>query len=150
MHLSKALDTAPSLGELPQDSQGGWDDITAQFESLGRRMDRVREIIDTTSESHRWRRTHWINVQEQLSQRWLSLAALQRSGQKTVQVIPPKVRYDWWEATYEVEFMEFPLLKWFERLIDTAINGSSQQAQLDRSWDMAREESLQKARQGLL
>jgi hypothetical protein len=149
MHLSKALDTEPALGLLPQDSQGDWDDINAQFESLGRRLDRVREIIETTGQHQVWRLTYWAKVQEELSKRWALLRTLESTGQRTVQVKPPKVRYDWWEATHEVEFVEFPLLKWFENKFLDAVHGNHLQHELDKSWDKAREESYQKARQGL-
>jgi hypothetical protein len=148
MHLSKALDTEPALGVLDQDSRGDWDDIAVQFELVGRRMDRVREVVESSAQE--WRLAYWTKVLEHLEQQWQQLRTMDRVGQTRVQVRQPKVRYDWWEVTHEVEFVEFPFLKWLEHKFSDMMYGNHLQHELDRSWANAREESHQKARQGLL
>jgi hypothetical protein len=128
-----------------------WGNASAELESLGRRLDAVRSTI-ARLELHdkpadHWALRQWRENEAIILRKWKHTLRLKETGlrQKQNWDSGPKVSYDWWEGSEE-PVLQFPILDAVSRWIQDSVNGNFD---LTRAWEMARNESLQKARQGL-
>ena len=124
-----------------------WGNAQAEIDGLGRRLDSVRGIIKDlvqrgVPENH-WGLRHWREVEAVVLRRWKHTIRLRETGlrQKSTVQEGPQIDYSWWEQHDGVGGYLFP----FMGVFDNWFNHSD----LDASWEKAREEKLQKARQGL-
>jgi len=124
-----------------------WGNANAELESLGKRLDAVRGIINDlvqreVPENH-WGLRHWREVEAVVLRRWKHTVRLKDTGlrQKTTLREGPEIDYHWWERHDGIGGHVFP----FMGFMDNWFNHSD----LSASWAKAQEEKLQKARQGL-
>lgn len=127
-----------------------WGNTAYELENLGRRLDAVRATIARLEaydkpEDH-WAVVQWRQAEDIILRKWKHTIRLKDTGLRQAGKIDtgPKVSYDWWEGSDE-PVMTLPLFDHiYSWLADRAGNTN-----FDRVWEMAREEKLQKARQGL-
>jgi hypothetical protein len=129
-----------------------WANANAEIERLGLRLDAVRGIISTlvqreTPENH-WGLKHWREVEAVVLRRWKHTIRLKEVGMKQVSKVKegPEIDYSWWEKSDEVG-VRVPIIDNLFAIVGDKFGLSS--GSLDRAWEMARDEKLQKARQGL-
>jgi hypothetical protein len=122
-----------------------WADAWPEIDRLGQRLDSVRVAIKASAPDS-WAEKHWTQIEAVVLRKWKNAIMLRDIGmrQGTRQDVGPAIDYDWWEGAQEFP-MSFPLLDNITRLILDHTGNTN----LDRAWEMARNESLQKARQGL-
>jgi len=141
MFRSKTKTEYISLNDTFKD----WKDATAEVEAMGEKLDSVRETIKGCKEGT-WAHTHWRQVEAVVFRKWQLMVRLQQGGLRQVgpnRSIP--INYDWWEGSDEpVGWLPVPS---FINL--NFVNDWFNQRDLTWSWEKAREEKLQKARQGL-
>ena len=137
MFRSKKTNTEyVSLNESFKD----WKDSQPEIESMGHRLDSVRKAI-AGCKPGTWAHTHWTQIEAVVFRKWSMMIKLQQSGLR--QVGPDRgfdISYDWWEGSEEVmSLIPTPnfLENWFNH------------SDLEHSWENAKEQKLQKARQGL-
>jgi hypothetical protein len=122
------------------DSFKDWKDSQPEIDAMGNRLDSVRKALSKCKEGT-WAHTHWTQIEAVVFRKWSMMIKLQQSGLR--QVGPDRgfdIRYDWWEPSDEVtNFVPVPnfLNDWFNH------------SDLEASWENAKEQKLQKARQGL-
>jgi hypothetical protein len=112
------------------------------MDQLGRRLDAVRGRLKECKDG--WAKNHWTTVEQNLTHKWKltimmhDVVIKQSGGMK-----PYEIKYDWWEGSEEPAgnggiFWNY--------LTDKLTGGPD----LTRAWEMARNEFIQKARQGLV
>jgi len=124
-----------------------WANSSYEIEQLGARLDAVR-AAKKRAKCNSWAKKHWTQAEAIMLRKWkmtvrLKDVGLIQKGKKDP--FRPAVRYDWWEGSEEVA-VTFPVIENLVRMITERLAGNTN---LDRAWEMARNESLQKARQGL-
>lgn len=128
-----------------------WGNASYELENLGRRLDAVRTTIkfleDCKKPEDHWAMVQWRQAEAIILRKWKHTLRLKETGLRQAGRVDsgPKISYDWWEKSDEVA-MEIPFLGGFSMWLQDKIGSNSS---LDRAWEMAREEKLQKARQGL-
>ena len=127
-----------------------WSNADCEIERLGHRLDAVRETIRRLEafdkpEDH-WAIKQWRESEAILLRKWKQSVRLKDVGMRQVGVISdlPEVDMSWWEPSYEPG-LSFPL---FDNLIFW-MQERTYSPNYDRIWEIAKEEKLQKARQGL-
>lgn len=129
----------------PEGEFKDWKDAWPEIESLGNRLDVAREMAKNCKPGT-WAHTHWSIIADKLFNKWRLTVTLYQSGlrQRGVQR-GFNIDYDWFEGSDEaVGFLPVPAF-----LNLNFINDWFNQRDLTWSWEKAREEKLQKARQGL-
>jgi len=125
-----------------------WGNAGYELEVLGRRLDAVRQTLDYLKDKpeNHWAVVKWRQAEAIILRKWQHTVRLKETGlrQAGKMDLGPKIDYNWWEGSDEVR-MSFPLLDNITRLILDHTGNTN----LDRAWEMARDEKLQKARQGL-
>lgn len=118
-----------------------WRDAGHEIEVLGARLDYAREAAKEAQ--GKWAQDFWNTTVARLFTKWELMVQLKDTGlrQKGPNTFYSKIDYDWWEKSEEVRMIGFT---WFDGLYENA--GLS--SRLDESWTKARDEKLQKARQG--
>ena len=128
-----------------------WGNASHELESLGRRLDAVRSAIkyleDCKKPEDHWAMVQWRQAEAIILRKWKHTLRLKETGLRQAGRVDsgPKVDYSWWEKSDEVS-MEIPFLSGFGAWLQDKVSGNTN---LDRAWEMAKEEKLQKARQGL-
>lgn len=122
-----------------------WTNSGAEIERLGLRLDAVRDA-KRRSKRNSWAKRHWSQTEQIMLRKWKQTIRLRHVGlrQEGKINLGPKIDYGWWEDAEE-NHVNLPLFDWFYRYISEKVASPD----LDRAWEMAREEKLQKARQGL-
>jgi hypothetical protein len=122
-----------------------WADAWPEIDRLGQRLDAVRVAIKASAPDS-WAEKHWLQTEATVLRKWKKAILLRDIGmrQGSRKDAGPAISYDWWEPAQEIP-MSFPLRDNITRLILDHTGNTN----LDRAWEMARNESLQKARQGL-
>jgi hypothetical protein len=123
-----------------------WKDAVYEVEDMGNRLDQVRLAIKRTTPGT-WAHTHWTQTEEIIFRKWQLMVNLHTVGLRQVgpdRTIP--INYNWFEGSDEVT-MSLPFYDGICYWINERFGLSSHR--LDRAWEMARDEKLQKARQGL-
>ena len=123
-----------------------WAQADAEIEALGRRLDAVRNTIADIEQrgiEESWALRHWREVEDVVLRKWKHTVMLKQSGLRQVGATRegPEIDYNWWEGHDGIGGVMFPWMDVF--------NNWFNQPDLTRSWEMARDEKLQKARQGL-
>ena len=127
-----------------------WANSGHELELLGRRLDAVRSTIQHLEASKKpedhWAVVHWRQAEAMVLLKWRRTQRLKETGLRQVGIVEtgPKIAYDWWEGADEVH-MGLPIFDTIGQWIHDHTVGTPS---LDRAWEMARNESLQKARQG--
>ena len=119
-----------------------WKDSQPEIDAMGHRLDSVRRAL-ADCKPGTWAHTHWTQVESIVFRKWSMMIKLQQSGLR--QVGPDRsinIDYNWWEGSDEIKMISIPFL---ENIWDNA----GIQGRLDESWANAKEQKLQKARQGL-
>jgi hypothetical protein len=83
--------------------------------------------------------------------KWKLMVSLQQSGLRQVGAYHEqiKIKYDWLE--YDAYSMpSLPIFSWIESKMDDMFYNLRRQDGLHRAWERARNEFIQKARQGLV
>jgi hypothetical protein len=117
-----------------------WKDSQPEIDAMGHRLDSVRHALSKCKPGT-WAHTHWTQIEAVVFRKWSMMIKLQQSGLR--QVGPERsfqIAYDWWEPSDEVK-----------SLIPTPsfMNDWFNHSDLAQSWENAKEQKLQKARQGL-
>jgi len=131
-----------------------WSNSGHELENIGCRLDAVRETLDRLSKKDlpddHWAINRWKTVESILTRKWQHTVKMKDVGLKQIKLAGrdsgPKIRYDWWEPSEEVA-VTLPLFDAFYRLITERFG--IQQGSLERAWQMAKQEQLEKARRGL-
>jgi hypothetical protein len=123
-----------------------WANAGAEIERLGKQLDAVRGARKMAKRNS-WAKKHWGQTEQILLRKWKQTISLHKLGlRQSVKEDPNRhIDYSWWENAEEMP-LTFPLLDNLCRMMQDATAGNTN---LDRAWEMAREEKLQKARQGL-
>jgi hypothetical protein len=95
-----------------------------------------------------WAQNYWTMIEQTLLRKWRQSVRLQEIGlrQVTKQSPQPPIDYSWWEGSVEMG-LQMPLFSNIADMLTDRFGYTTNN--LDRAWEMARNESLQKARQGL-
>ena len=126
-----------------------WKDAGPEIERIGQRLDAVRgtlKDIPKRGKRNKWARNHWSQIEANLLAKWRNMVMLKDTGLR--QIGPnrgPVIDYNWWEKCEEIgTVFGLSLDTWIgDKLADMAL-----QSRLEESWIKARDERLQKARQG--
>jgi hypothetical protein len=126
-----------------------WKDASPEIECLGRQLDAVRRTLDYLKErpENHWAVIQWRQTEAILLRKWKMMVSLQSCGLRQMgpsRTIP--IDYDWFEKSNEAS-VSLPFFDGICYWIQDRFGLPS--GSLDRAWEMAREEKLQKARQGL-
>jgi len=122
-----------------------WGNAAYELECLGRRLDSAREAIKR-SKPDSWAHNHWTEAEAIILRKWKHTIRLKDTGlrQANKKDTGPTINYDWWENAEEAP-MSMPLFdSFYHWMIDKTSNTN-----LDRIWEIAIQEKIQKARQGL-
>ena len=131
----------------PHEEWLDWRDASPQVERMGLRLDAVRHTLKSLKPGT-WAHTHWSRQEAIMLRKWKMMSTLQRSGLRQNKTSPTYViDYSWWEPGYEL--MSFPVFAAIEGWMDNWFAQYRIQDGLTRSWENARNELVQKARQGL-
>lgn len=126
-----------------------WGNAGYELECLGKRLDAVREALVYLKDKpeNDWAVGHWREAEAVLLRKWKHTIRLKETGLRQVQKADsgPKIDYNWWEGSEEAANIRIPILDGISNWLQDRVSTRS----LDRAWEMARNESLQKARQGL-
>jgi hypothetical protein len=124
-----------------------WSNAGAEIERLGKRLDAVRQARKGAKRNS-WAKKHWTQTEQIILRKWKQGVRLRGIGLRQAGKFDsgPKIDYSWWEGTEEIS-MRFPVLDAISQLLTEKFGFAS--PNLDRAWEMAKEEKLQKARQGL-
>jgi hypothetical protein len=132
----------------PREEWLDWRDASPQVERTGLRLDAVRLTLKKLKPGT-WAHTHWSRQEAIMLRKWKMMTVLQRSGLRQNKAKPTyEIDYDWWEPGYEI--MSFPVFAAIEGWMDNWFAQDRMQDGLARSWEKARNELVQKARQGLV
>ncbi len=130
----------------PEGEFKDWKDAWPEIEALGNRLDAARETLKFCKEGT-WAHSHWATIVDTLLRKWQLTVTLYQTGLR--QRGPQRgynIDYTWLEGSDEIT-MSIPVIDGITRWINERFGMSY--GSLDRAWEMAREEKLQKARQGL-
>jgi hypothetical protein len=121
-----------------------WRDAGPEIEHLGTRLDQARAAL--AEAKSKWAKDYWSITANRLYTKWIRTVQLKDTGlkQQGPNSFYSKIDYFWWEQSEEVA-MGIPLFDNLGRMMMDAVGNSN----LERSWEKARDEKLQKARQGL-
>lgn len=128
-----------------KDYRDSWPEI----ETLGHRLDGVRRAVKRAKPGT-WAHTQWTIVEANLFKKWKLMVALHQSGlrqQGPSTSAKFSINYDWWEGSDEIG-LNIPFFDGISRWVNDRFGFSDRS--LDRAWEMARNEFIQKARQGLV
>jgi len=119
-----------------------WRDAGWEIEHLGVRLDQARAALKQAKS--KWARDYWSITADRLYNKWILTIQLKDTGMKQQgpNSFYSKIDYDWWEKSDEIRMASISIL-------DNMFYNAGQSARLDESWARAREEKIQKARQGL-
>jgi hypothetical protein len=119
-----------------------WRDAGHEIEALGTRLDQARTAAIAAKGS--WAKNYWATTVERLFTRWQLMVQLKDTGlrQKGPESFYANIDYNWWERSEEIRMASVPFL-------DNMFDNAGLDRRLDESWARAREEKVQKARQGL-
>ena len=122
-----------------------WRDAGPEVERLGQRLDAARGAAGSAKEGT-WAHTFWATQEAVLLRKWQHAVRLHEVGLRQQGKVNPgiDISYDWWEGSDEVS-MRFPILDG----ISNWIQDKASSPNLDRAWEMAIEQKVQKARLGL-
>lgn len=123
-----------------------WKDASAEVEAMGNKLDSLRETIRKCPEDS-WAHTYWTQIERTVFRKWQLMVSLQQGGLRQVgpsRAVP--LDYTWWEGSDEIS-MQVPLIDGISRWMGERFGFSY--SDLEGSWEKAKEEKLQKARQGL-
>ena len=128
-----------------KDYKDSWPEI----ETLGHRLDCARRAVKRAKEGT-WAHTQWTIVEANLFKKWKLMVALhqcglRQQGPNTANKI--NIDYSWWEGSEEVG-INIPVIDNIGRWVNDKFGFADRS--LDRAWEMARNEFIQKARQGLV
>lgn len=149
--MLKFLSRKPKTEFVTPEFYKDWGNASHELEVLGRRLDAVRTSIQYLEECKKpedhWAMVQWRQVEAIILRKWKHTLRMKETGLRQAGRVDtgPKIDYDWWERSDEVA-MEIPVLSGISAWLHDKTSGNSN---LDRAWEMAREEKLQKARQGL-
>jgi hypothetical protein len=131
------------IGQFSKD----WANAGAEVERLGQRLDAVR-LAKKMAKRNSWAKKHWAQSEQIILRKWKQSVRLHTVGLRQAGTVDlrPKIDYSWWEGSEEV-VMRFPVIDAISNWIQSKVGFTS--ANFDRAWEMAKEEKLQKARQGL-
>ena len=123
-----------------------WAHAGDEIERLGRQLDAVRDAKKRCTKRNSWAKKHWAQTEQIILRKWKQSIRLQSVGlRQSVKDSPyNKIDYSWWEKSEELP-VSIPLFDNLGRMLMDATGNTN----LERSWEMAKEEKLQKARQGL-
>lgn len=125
-------------------------DAGPEIERLGQRIDAVRTALDAARRSKSaWGIRHWSQLETLLLRRWKMLINLKDVGAKSSEKAPYEIDHNWWEPAEEITALSLPGFDAFERWSMDRWQSMRLQDGLTRSWENARNELIQKARQGL-
>jgi hypothetical protein len=127
-----------------------WGNASHELECLGRRLDATRQALaylKDKPENH-WALRQWRETEAILLRKWKNTIRMKETGLRQIVSYDsgPKIDYAWWEGSYEVA-MRIPIMDGIMQWMQEKTGNTDYS--LDRAWEMAREEKLQKARQGL-
>jgi hypothetical protein len=124
-----------------------WADAWPEIDRLGQRLDAVRKAVKASAPNS-WAEKHWSQIEAIVFRKWKNAILLKDIGmrQGSRRDTGPKISYDWWEGSGEV-VMRLPIFDNIAQMLTDKFGYTTNN--LDRAWEMARNESLQKARQGL-
>ena len=126
-------------------------DAGPEIERLGQRIDAVRTALDAARRSKSaWGIKHWSGLEALLLRRWKMLINLKDVGARSTGRTPYEIDNSWWEASDEITALSLPGFDAFERWCNDRWQNLRLQDGLTRSWEKARNELIQKARQGLV
>lgn len=119
-----------------------WRDAGYEIEMIGQQLDKAREALARCKKGT-WAYNYWNTASTRLFNKWRNKVTMKAVGLVQVGRRDPDwtVRTDWWEGAEEVAGTS---MIWIH-LADKLTGGPN----LERSWQKAQEEKLQKARQGL-
>ena len=122
-----------------------WRDAGPEIERLGQRLDAARGAAASAKEDS-WAKNFWSTQSEVLFRKWTHAVRLHEVGMRQQGKVNPgvSIQYDWWEPSDEVS-MRFPLLDGITAWFTDKVSSPN----LDRAWEMAINEKVQKARLGL-
>ena len=125
-----------------------WGNASYELEVLGRRLDAVRQALNYLKdkpEDH-WAVIQWRQAEAIILRKWKHTLRLKETGLRQSGKVDfgPKINYDWWEGSDEIA-MRLPIIDNLIQIISDKVGNTN----FNRAWEMAREEKLQKARQGL-
>ena len=133
---------------LPKDL-GDWEsnsqyDVGPVLESLGRRLDAAREARDRAT--NEWQKWYWTLIVDNLTHKWKKIVRDQELGNCKPGMHMPEytVTWNWFEPEADGWF------GWSLPWLDNWLYARQNQERLTASWERARRNDLQKARQGLL
>lgn len=123
-----------------------WAHAGDEIERLGRQLDAVRDAKKRCTKRNSWAKKHWAQTEQILLRKWKQTIRLQSVGLRQAVKDNPnhKISYDWWEPSEEVA-VSIPLFDNLGRMLMDQVGNTN----YDRAWELAKEEKLQKARQGL-
>ena len=125
-----------------------WANASAEIDRLGARLDSVRSVLSayrTKKQKATWSYTHWRQVEAIVLRKWKNTVRLKDVGLRQAGKITDDIEidYSWWEVSDEVRMWSIPVPDFLDGLVNRNYSD------LNWSWEKAREEKLQKARQGL-
>jgi hypothetical protein len=127
-----------------------WRDAGNKVERLGQQLDAIRSAVQRTKDKpESWAHKHWREREAVMLRKWQLTSTLQRCGlrQNWIDDKTRNIDYGFWEKSEEV--IGFPLFDWLNSIGNDWMDANRIQTGLTRSWENARNEKLQKARQGL-
>lgn len=124
-----------------------WSHIDFDLETLGTRLDAVRAAI-ARSPKDSWAQNYWNTVLTILLKSWKQMVVLSelRARVKKNFVEVPR-SYDWWEAPQELPHL--PVISVVTGALERVFEARKIEQDLNVSWANARNEMIQKSRQGL-
>lgn len=135
--------------ELPLETRVDRSTHELELDVIGRRLTAVKKTLTSLGRSKRtaWARKYWKEVERQLLKKWNFTLYKIDSGLVEVRshkYRPYEIDYNFWEGSEELDVtLSVPVINRLFEPRDLHIR-------LNESWERAREESLKKARQGLL
>lgn len=118
-----------------------WRNADHDLEVLGIRMDQARKAMKKSKKP--WAKAFWKTTYDRLFNKWCLTLKLKDTGlRQSTEEEDDSERYHWWERSEEIRTFNFGF---FDRFYENI----GLEHRLAESWARARDEKLQKARQGL-
>lgn len=133
---------------ITPESYKDWSNAGYEIEGIGRRLDAVRGTMSDIKDKDSWAYRHWATIEARMTQQWKLTIMLKDTGMKQIKREDNhrQLDYSWWEPSTEIG-VRMPVFDfigdWLNQKFGFVYND------LDGSWEKAKEEKLQKARQGL-